>query len=51
MTTITLPADSVRFYNDGPGFPDSPLLLEAEKAYRTAFAEAAEEVVRWGMMR
>ena len=51
MTTITLPADTVRFYNDGPGVPDTPLLLEAEQAYRTAFAEAAAEVVRWGMMR
>jgi hypothetical protein len=51
MTTITLPVDTVRFYNDGPGVPDTPILLEAEKAYRIAFADAAAEVVRWGMMR
>jgi hypothetical protein len=51
MTTITLPADTVRFYNDGPSVPNTPLLLEAEQAYRTAFAEAAAEVVQWGMMR
>jgi len=51
MTTITLPTDTVQFYNDGPGVPDTPLLLEAEKAYRTAFSDAAAEVVRWGMMR
>lgn len=51
MTTITLPADTVRFYNDGPVVPDTPLLLEAEHAYRNAFADAVAEVVRWGMMR
>ena len=51
MTTITLPPDTVQFYDDGPGVPDTPLLREAEKAYRSAFAEAAEEVVHWGMMR
>ena len=51
MITITLPADTVRFYNDGPEFPGTPLLLEAEHAYRIAFSEAAAEVPRWGMMR
>ena len=51
MSTITLPADTVRFYNDGPVVPDTPLLLEAEQAYRAAFADAVAEIVQWGMMR
>jgi hypothetical protein len=47
MATLALPADTVRFYNDGPDFPSSPLLLDAERAYRQAFAEAANLVAEW----
>jgi hypothetical protein len=47
MATLTLPADTVRFYNDGPDFPTTPLLMEAERAYRAAFAEAAGVVAEW----
>jgi len=47
MSTFNLPANTVRFYNDGPDFPATPLLLEAEQAYRQAFGQAASEVARW----
>jgi hypothetical protein len=47
MPTLTLPADTVRFYNDGPDFSSTPLLMEAERAYRSAFVEAANVVAEW----
>lgn len=47
MPTLALPADTVRYYNDGPDFPSTPLLMEAERAYRAAFAEAAGVVAEW----
>jgi len=37
-----------RFYNDGPDFPTTPLLQQAEQAYREAFLAAVREAVCWG---
>lgn len=47
MLTLALPADTVRFYNDGPEFPTTPLLQEAERAYREAFAIGASATASW----
>jgi hypothetical protein len=47
MTTISQPNELVRFYNDGPEFPTTPILAEAERAYRSQFAEAASIVASW----
>ena len=47
VDTIALPPDTVRFYNDGPDWPTTPLLLDAERAYRSAFVAGAREVANW----
>lgn len=47
MTTLALPADTVQFYNDGPDFPNTPLLQEAERAYRDGFNVAANAAGSW----
>jgi hypothetical protein len=39
--------DLVRFYDDGPNRPDTPLRMEAERAYREAFLAAANEAAGW----
>ena len=36
-----------RIYNDGAGFPNTPLAVEAEKAYRHGFARTAQNVPTW----
>jgi hypothetical protein len=38
--------DLIRFYDDGPNHPDTPLRAGAERAYRDAFLDAANEVIR-----
>ena len=45
MTIADVSHGLVRFYNDGPEFPSTPTLIEAEQAYRNQFAEAATTVV------
>ncbi len=47
MVTLALPADTVRFYNDGPDFPTTPLLTEAERAYRDGFRCVANLAPGW----
>ena len=47
MVALALPADTVRFYNDGPDFPTTPLLVEAERAYRDGFRCIAHLAPRW----
>jgi hypothetical protein len=47
MTTLTIPSELVRFYNDGLEFATTPILVEAEQAYRSQFAEAASIVATW----
>ncbi|TWU14745.1 hypothetical protein CA54_36140 [Symmachiella macrocystis] len=47
MTDLALPADTVQFYNDGPEFPTTPLLLKAEQAYREGFATTASAAASW----
>ena len=47
MNQLALPADTVRFYNDGPDFPTTPLLQEAERAYRQGFACVASSAASW----
>ena len=42
-----LPPNTVGFYNDGPDWPTTPVLMEAERAYRDAFLVAAREVAGW----
>ena len=42
-----LPAHTVQFYNDGPDFPRTPLLAEAERAYRHAYSIGAWQTLRW----
>ena len=37
MVTLTLPPDTVRFYDDGPDWPRTPDQQQAEFAYREAF--------------
>jgi len=49
VDTMALPPDTVRFYNDGPDWPTSPLLMDAERAYRSAFVAGAREVADWDM--
>jgi hypothetical protein len=49
MSTLTLPGETVQFYNDGPDWPTTPLLQEAERAYREAYAEGARDVAEWDM--
>ena len=34
-------------YSDGPEFPTTPLLAQAERAYRDSFLEAAREAAKW----
>lgn len=47
MTIVDVPHGLVRFYKDGPEFPSTPTLIEAEQAYRNQFAEAATTVANW----
>lgn len=47
MSTLALPVDTVQFYNDGPDFPSTPLLMEAERAYRDGFRCIANAAARW----
>lgn len=47
MVALALPADTVQFFNDGPDFPTTPLLQEAERAYREAFAIGASATASW----
>lgn len=49
MSEHALPADTVQFYNDGPDWPTTALLQEAERAYREAYAEGARDVAEWDM--
>ena len=44
---MNLPADHVRFYQDGVEWPDTPEKQAAERAYRKAFLGAAREAARW----
>lgn len=46
MPTTSKPDDLVNFYDDGANHPDTPLRVEAERAYREAFLDAANEVIR-----
>ncbi len=46
MPTTAMPDDPVRFYDDGPNPPDTPLRVAAERAYREAFLDAANEAIR-----
>ncbi len=45
--TYALPPDTVQFYNDSLDFPKTPLLMEAERAYRFGFMAAAAATSRW----
>lgn len=47
VTGYIPPHDSC--YNDGPDFPTSPLLQQAEQAYREAYLLAVREAVRWSV--
>lgn len=47
MLTLALPADTVQFYSDGPNFPTTPLLQDAERAYRDAFSIGASATASW----
>jgi hypothetical protein len=38
---------SLRFYNDGPSFATTPALMAAEKAYRQAYHDGAQEAATW----
>lgn len=49
MATLALPADTVRFYNDGPEHPRTGPQQVAEWHYRSAFHAAAREVIAWDM--
>lgn len=49
MATLVLPADTVRFYNDGPENPLTGQLQLAEWNYRDSFLAAAREVIEWDM--
>ena len=42
-----LPAHTVPFYNDGPDAPWTPILAEAERAYRHAYSIGAWQTLRW----
>jgi hypothetical protein len=44
---ITLPEGHVRFYEDGPWWPQTPEQQAAERAYREAFLAAANEAASW----
>jgi hypothetical protein len=44
---ITVPDGHVRFYEDGPWWPQTPTQQAAEQAYREAFLAAAHEAARW----
>lgn len=46
MPTTATADEIVRFYDDGANPPDTPLRVEAERAYRAAFLDAAGEVIR-----
>ena len=39
--------NSVRSYNDGPEFPTTPLLQEAEGLYRTYYSLSAASTIHW----
>ncbi|WP_430454062.1 AAA family ATPase [Rhodopirellula europaea] len=41
------PDQPTRFYEDGPCFPDTPLAVAAERAYREWFAKTAMGVPNW----
>jgi hypothetical protein len=54
--SILLPNDNIDngksdelvcFYRDGPDWPTTPKLLDAERAYRAAFAAGAREAAQW----
>lgn len=49
MPTLALPANMVRFYNDGPEVPLTGPLQLAEWNYRNGFFGGAREVVKWDM--
>jgi hypothetical protein len=49
MATLFLPANTVRFYNDGPEAPQTPELQLAEWHYRQAFLAGAREVAGWSV--
>jgi len=42
-----LPEDLVRFYEDGPTWPQTPEQQQAERAYRDAFLLSAREAAHW----
>ena len=42
-----LPEDLVRFYQDGPDWPQTPEQQDAERAYRDAFLLSAREAAHW----
>lgn len=42
-----LPANTVQLYNDGPDAPWTPILAEAERAYRHAYSIGAWQTLRW----
>jgi hypothetical protein len=46
MPTTATADELVCYYDDGANPPDTPLRVEAERAYRAAFLDAAGEVVR-----
>jgi hypothetical protein len=47
MSTVALPVDTVLHYNDGPDFPSTPLLEQAERAYRDGFRHVASAAASW----
>jgi AAA domain len=44
---LNVPDGHVRFYEDGPDWPRTPVQQAAERAYREAFLAAAREAARW----
>jgi len=44
MSTLALPVDTVPHYNDGPS---TPLLEQAERAYRDGFRQVASAAASW----
>jgi len=49
MATLALPANTVRFYNDGPEAPQTSELQLAERHYRNAFLAGARDVAGWSV--
>jgi len=46
MIATAKPDEFEHFYDDGTHLPDTPLRVEAERAYREAFLDAAREAIR-----